>query len=1107
MSTTDLAPRYVVGIDLGTTNSAVSYVDTAERPWRVRTFPVPQLVAPGVVEAREILPSFLYQPAKAEFSGDALRLPWERGQRSGDRGQGSGKKGGGRREAEYVVGFFARDQGAVVPGRLIASAKSWLCHSGVDRTADLLPWHGAPDVERLSPIEASARYLKHMADAWDARFPHHPMSQQDIVLTLPASFDEVARELTVKAAARAGLPRVVLIEEPQAAFYAWLYAHADDWERQVTPGQKILVCDIGGGTSDFTLIRVRRAGEAGKVQFHRVAVGEHLILGGDNLDLALAHHIERRLAGTGSSSGSETEREAAPGTGGQATSATPSLQPSPPGGWGTGLPSAEPPSPQPSPGGRGGQVDPREWAVLVRTCRQVKETLLGENAPERLTINLPGAGARLIGGARQIDVTREEVQRVLLDGFFPYVGLEEKPLRRQSGFQEFGLPYAPDPAITRSLAAFLTAHRHVAVEDEEAAGDHDPARPDIVLLGGGLFASPVLRERLLEVLRGWFRGEGDSAGGLLSSRPPSAQPSARESVRGGGDRSSAELPSPRPPSPRPSPGGRGGETWAPLVLDNERLDLAVARGAAYYGMVRRGEGVRIAAGLARTYYIGVEGEEGGVETAATDVTKASLPSPPVPAEPPSPEPTPKEIGGLAVCLVPAGVEPGQDVDLAQRRFTLLVCEPVEFPLYVSSTRLTDKPGELVPIDRERMTPLPPIRTVLRTRRKSEVGTVSVTLHARLTEIGTLDLWCSEIAARRSWRLQFDVRSATRTDLAAHGASGIDAAQPRDGRQAESEGVVDEATWQECATLIRGTFGPEGKDKPAGLVKRLAGAIGTGRDRWPASLLRRIWEALMELEPGRRRSQVHEARWLNLLGFALRPGYGLAVDDWRVAQTWNTVQGKLAHPGPLCQVEGWILWRRIGGGLAAGQQQAVAEPLLAPVRGLHRQLTTGKRRGGDFAFTVPETAEVWRLLGSLELLGVAAKIELGRILLDVLPKRKMDPVRPAIAWSLGRIGARVPVYGPLNTVVPVEVVSDWLAKLMKLYPDDPMARLAVMQMARRTDDRYRELPEKLRGKVLEWLRLGEAPAHFVELVRDGGQLDSEEQGLIFGEALPKGLRMM
>ena len=950
-----VAARYVVGADLGTTNSAVCYVDTEEEPWRVRTFLVPQLVAPGQVEARETLPSFLYQPAPGELPADVLLLPWQ------------------REAPAYAVGVFARDHGAAVPGRLIVSAKSWLCHSGVDRTAPVLPWHGAADVERLSPVDVSARYLEHVRGAWDARFPKHPLAEQDFVLTLPASFDEVARELTVKAAARAKLPRVVLIEEPQAAFYAWIDAHAEDWHQRVKPGQKILVCDIGGGTSDFTLIRVR-PGEGDKVRFHRVAVGNHLILGGDNLDLALAQHIEKRLAGE------------------------------------KGL-------------------EPRQWAALVRNCRNVKESLLPDDGPERLTVNLPGSGSKLIGGGLQVEVTREEVCKLLVDGFFPEVDLEDKPAEQRSGFQEFGLPYAPDPAITRYLAAFLTAHRHVALDEIDLPSDHDPARPDMVLFNGGVCASDVLRHRLLQTLTSWFRTPSDA-------------------------------------------------DWEPLVLANDRLDLAVARGAAYYGMVRRGQGVRISAGLARTYYIGVEGA--GDHAAVESVG------------PTPPEPAPEAPGGMAVCLAPASLEPGQDLDLTERPFDLLVSQPVEFPLYVSSTRLTDKPGELVAVDREQMRPLPPIRTVLRSRKKGDSRTISVHLHARLNEIGTLDLWCTQIDGRGSWRLQFDVRSATQTDVAAHEALG------------EREGFVDEATWDELRGLILDTFGPHGKGKPEGLMKRLSRSSGMNRREWPVSLLRRIWETLMEVEPGRRRSQSHEARWLNLLGSALRPGYGMAIDDWRVAKTRRTLQGKLVHAGPMCRAEWWILWRRIAGGLAAGQQQALAEPLLGLIRGLQRQ-TGGK--GGGFNVRSHEAAEVLQLLGSLELLPLGVKIELGGILLDLLPRRKLEPVRPALIWAIGRIGARLPVYGPLNTVVPAEVAVEWLDRLMQSIQGDPVGQLAVMQMSRRTDDRYRELSEKPRAKVLKWLETEDAPTHFIELVRDGGQLDAEEQGLVFGEALPKGLRIL
>ena len=570
-SSEDTPSRYVVGFDLGTTNSAVTYVDTTEEPWQVRVFPVPQLVAAGQVEARETLPSFHYQPGPGELPPAALRLPWTAGRDPENRVP----------QPPHVVGFFARDHGAVVPGRLINSAKSWLCHSGVDRTAALLPWHGAADVERLSPVEVNARYLAHVRAAWDARFPQHPLTQQDFVLTLPASFDEVARELTIKAAALAGLPRVVLIEEPQAAFYAWIDAHRDRWDQFVQPGQKILVCDIGGGTSDFTLIRVRR-GEGGKVQFHRVAVGEHLILGGDNLDLALAHYLEQKLTGGGEQGGSRRGASKAgqgagshpEGTGGAfnpepAATAQATSHPEDTGGAFNPEPAAtaqatsHPEDARQSASGQGRPLEPRQWAMLVQRSRQLKETLLGPAAPERLTLNLPWSGSRLIGGARQIEIQRSEVYDLLVEGFFPLVPLDARPSRRGSGFQEFGLPFAPDPAVTRYLAAFLTAHRHVAMEDVAMAAGQDPARPDIVLFNGGLFESPVLRERMIDALRHMFGGN-----------------------------------------------------WEPIVLDNDRLDLAVARGAAYYGMVRRGLGVRIAAGLARTYYIGVgggRGEEGSEE--------------------------------------------------------------------------------------------------------------------------------------------------------------------------------------------------------------------------------------------------------------------------------------------------------------------------------------------------------------------------------------------------------------------------------------------------------------------------------------------------------------
>ncbi|MDQ3330554.1 MAG: hsp70 family protein [Planctomycetota bacterium] len=962
--------RYVVGIDLGTTNSAVGYADTTDARLVVHTFLVPQIVASGQVERRETLPSFHYQPAEGELPAGALAVPW-------------GKS------PKYAVGAFARDQGVRAPGRLISSAKSWMSHPGVDRTADLLPWHGAPDVDRLSPVEASARYLAHIRAAWNHAHPNEPLERQDVVLTLPASFDEVARELTVRAAQKAGLPRVVLIEEPQAAFYAWINKHRDDWQTRVDAGQTILVCDIGGGTSDFTLIRARR-GEGNNVAFHRVAVGEHLILGGDNLDLAIAKHLESELT-------------------------------------------------------NGGKLDARAWESLVRQSRTVKETLLAADAPATLTVNLAGRGAGLIGGAMQVTVERDRIRELILDGFLPQTSLETKPQARQSGFQEFGLPYAADPAITRHLAAFLTSHRDVLADERERDSTTDPSRPDAVLFNGGFFSSPILQSRLLDVLGGWFAH--DTA------------------------------------------------TYEPTVLDHDQLYLAVAKGATYYGLVRRGHGVRITAGLARTYYVGVE--------ARGERPEARVEQP----EPLNPQPSTLDSRLVAVCLVPAGAEAGQVVELQQPSFLLRVSEPIELPIFTSAVRLTDKPGTQIEIDREQLSALPPIRTVLRSRKSGE-DVIPVHLVAGLSEVGTLDLSCHEVDGNRSWRLQFDVRSATQTDVAAHESG------------AEAEGVLDEAVWHECKAIIQSVWGARVESResrvegskaisqlstlnlqpstnPADVMKRLTATIGSPRDDWPTSLLRRMWELLLELESGRRKSVAHEVRWLNLTGFALRPGYGYALDDWRVSETWKTLRNRLAHAKPESVAQWRIFWRRLAGGLEAGQQQTLADPMLSELRGA---------KAGGKGLDLAGLGEVFRLLASLERLGVDRKIDVGRAAAAWFAAERAANLRPTLAWSLGRVAARVPLYGPLNAVVPPEEARPWLDLLLK--SDLPASDLvfAVTQIARKTDDRFRDLPDRVRGRVIGWLEGHDAAPHLVRLVREGGRLDAEERSAAFGESLPKGLRL-
>ncbi|MCS7237017.1 MAG: hsp70 family protein [Thermoguttaceae bacterium] len=953
--------RFIVGIDLGTTNSAVAYVDTTASPWRVELFEVPQLVAPGQVEPRAILPSFHYQPVQNEFPPGSLRLPWQ------------------STDPDYVVGLFAREQGALQPGRLISSAKSWLCHGGVDRQAALLPWYAAPDVTRISPVEASARYLRHIREAWDWRFPEAPLAAQQVVLTLPASFDEIARELTLRAAFQAGLGDVTLIEEPQAAFYAWMYLQGERWREAVSPNQTILVCDIGGGTTDFTLIRALPAKE-GAIRLDRIAVGDHLILGGDNLDLALAYFVEKQLVGDG-------------------------------------------------------RLEPRVWGQLVNLARRWKELLLGDDAPEELRVHLPGVGGRVIGGGWQILLKRREVDALLVDGFFPMVSLEAEPTRVASGFREFGLPYAPDPGVTRYLAAFLRAHRH-AVENNPHP---EAVRPDLVLFNGGVFESSRLRRRIIHVLESWFNTPSDSE-------------------------------------------------WSIKVLKGDRLDLAVARGAAYYGMVRRGYGVRIGSGLPRSYYLGVGIAPPTPEAPTAEAPDASMGHS---AESAGTQAASQSAENIALCVIPAGIEPGDQVVVDNLRMELILSQPVEFPLYVSTTRSGDKPGQMLPVLPEQLTALAPLRTVLRRRKRGEAEAVNVRLHARLTEIGTLDLWLEEFGGKNKWKLQFDVRKSFPAEVNT----------PPPGTQLA---VLEESAWENCEKVIEETFGDLATVAPEGVLKRLVAAIGLERHEWPATLLRRLWEALIDREAARHKSPQHEARWLNLVGFALRPGFGVPLDDWRVEETWRQLQGKLVHPTPTCRTEWYVMWRRIAGGLSAGCQQALADPLLAAVRNLARQLRAVGH--GTLPFTGHEAAEVWRLLGALELLPVSVKAEVAQLIVDLLVRDKFKAQQSAFIWALGRIGARQLSYGPLNAVISPDVVSEWLERLLKIELNDPHFHLALMQLARKTDDRFRDVPERLRRRVADWLRKHSAKEHLIQLVVQGGQLEKEETEAIFGEKLPLGLRV-
>ncbi len=436
------ASRFVVGIDLGTTNSGVAYVDTgAAEPAAGRSsdLPVPQVVGPGSVADRPLLPSYLYLPGPGEVPAGSLKLPWDANR-------------------DYAVGEFARQQGSLVPTRLVSSAKSWLCHPGIDRKGPVLPWKGPEGGRRVSPLEASTLYLKHLVEAWNYQLardlPDRRLEQQDVILTVPASFDAAARELTVEAARAAGLENVTLLEEPQAAFYAWIEANGEAWRKLVKVGDAVLICDVGGGTTDLTLIAVGE--ESGRLELTRVAVGEHLLIGGDNMDLALAHAAARAF----------TERKI--------------------------------------------KLDSGQMLQLWHSARASKERLFTEEALKSAPVTVLGRGSRVIAGTIQGELTREEVERVLVDGFFPECKPDAGPLRQKAvGLQELGLPYAADPAVTKHLAQFLHRHSEALAEKLPAKGKRKAtAGPTAVLFNGGVLKAEPLRRRVATVLNQWAKSWG-----------------------------------------------------------------------------------------------------------------------------------------------------------------------------------------------------------------------------------------------------------------------------------------------------------------------------------------------------------------------------------------------------------------------------------------------------------------------------------------------------------------------------------------------------------------------------------------------------------------------
>ncbi len=606
--------RYAVGIDLGTTHCAMAVASLEDPDAKPEIFEVQQLVARGQLAAQPLLPSFFYF---AHESDGPQSLPWDASR-------------------TFVVGEYARSRGVDAPGRVIASAKSWLSHPSVDRHSGILPLGAPKEVEKISPVEASWRYLEHLCEAFDARFGggDAALAHQDVVITVPASFDASARELTVEAAIAAGIEKPTLLEEPQAALYAWVLARGDAWRKEVRPGDVILVVDAGGGTTDFSAIAAVE--RDGALELVRVAVGDHLLLGGDNMDLALVHLVARKL-----------EKQSKP-------------------------------------------LDLWQQSSVVHACRIAKERVLSEAILEAAPIAIASRGSALLGSTARTELTRDEVTSTIVDGFFPRVGSDARPVTRaRAGLTQLGLPYASDAAVTRHLASFLSRQAS-ALESVEGfarpAGERAPKllHPTAVLFNGGVMKATVLRERIVEVLASWLDADG-------------AAP--------------------------------------PRVLEGADLDLAVARGACAYALVRRGRGLRIRGGTAQAYYVGIE---------------SAVPAVPG-VEPPL----------SAMCVAPFGMEEGTEASLPPHELGVVVGESVRFRFFGSTVRREDRAGTLLESwGDDELRELPPIEVTLPADGRREGDVVPVRLRSQVTEVGTLLLEAEPIQPLKQderWRVELSVR--------------------------------------------------------------------------------------------------------------------------------------------------------------------------------------------------------------------------------------------------------------------------------------------------------------------------------------------------------------
>ncbi|UDQ98658.1 Hsp70 family protein [Lentisphaerota bacterium WC36G] len=957
-----LNSRYIIGIDLGTTNIAVSYIDT-EKNYDIQSFKIHQLINDNEITKNKLLPATYYAADANRVDSKSLKLPWEKNSTSAENKNISNIE---------TIGLYALKQGSSEPARFVNSAKSWLCHAGVDRTKDILPWISREQSWAISPLKATAKYLEHIKNSWNYTFAKKKdthgdfclFEKQQIIITVPASFDEGARELTIEAAKIAKFKNITLLEEPLAAFYSWLAKNNENYTEILHENAKILIADIGGGTTDFSLLEVDS-----KNVLNRTVSGNHLLLGGDNIDMAIAQIIEQTLPN---------------------------------------------------------KLSTNDWTTLCLRCREAKEQLLNNENLASSDIVLFGRGSSIIGGMQKSSFSRIQLEKLLHDGFFIKLPIDEKIPENKSALRSMNLPYEKDPAITRHLIKFLrNAYKITAERDEVLFSNLENSQqivvPNFILFNGGTMIPNQLQNQITEMISSWSKTTSGDNNKQLT------------------------------------------------VLDAKDLNLAVAKGAAFYGLSRRGEAVQIKSGLTKAFYLNLA-------------------------------PSENHKKGKCLCVAPRGAEENQSFKISDNTFKAIANSNVQFPLVSSSSRLHDKVGDIVDFNEEEMSEVASLNAMLMfgNRAKNEQNkSIKITIESTVSSSGVLAVTLISQESEHRWPLHFDVRVLSENN----NESTI--------KSQTSDYIIDSNKIAKAQKVINDFFTNDNQLQTKHLNKKLEEIFKLKRKDWSISLLRSLADILLEICFKSIPAQ-NEKQYLNITGFCLRPGFGDVEDQLRLQKVWKLYYLPLKDANnPETLAEWWIFWRRVAAGLRGGHQRTLYQALI-------KELMPKGVYNNKFKNKLHAKTEMWRTLGSLELLTPEQKIGIVKVLL-----KRLNKVGDFELWVLGRLGNRALFHAPVNNLLNTKQVEKIIIELLNIKMSQfnkkqnaklDMLLFALAILAQKTSNRDIDIDVDIFDKIKDFIKVNalnsDDAQRYLELLKGATNSNDKlaQQSKTFGENLPIGLSL-